>query len=133
LTRIITFGTFDLLHIGHVKIIQRAAALGDELIVGVSSDALNFSKKARKPVYTEVDRMDIVRALKSVDQVFLEVSLELKREYISQFKADVLAMGSDWEGKFDFCKDLCDVVYLPRTENISTSTTKEKIQNWIDL
>lgn len=131
--RVITFGTFDLLHIGHVKIVQRAAAFGDELIVGVSSDELNFSKKGRYPVYTEQDRMAIIVALKDVSEVFLEESLERKREYIIEHKADILVMGSDWEGKFDFCNDICEVKYLARTENISTSTTKEKIQKWIDL
>jgi len=133
LKRVITFGTFDLLHIGHVKIVQRAAAFGDELIVGVSSDELNFSKKGRYPVYTEQDRMAIIVALKDVSEVFLEESLERKREYIIEHKADILVMGSDWEGKFDFCNDICEVKYLARTENISTSTTKEKIQKWIDL
>ena len=126
---IITFGTFDLLHIGHVNIIKRAAELGDKLIVGVSSDKLNYSKKKKYPVYSQSDRIEIVKAIKGVDEVFVEESLELKKEYILQFKADILVMGNDWEGKFDFCKDVCEVVYLPRTENISTTETKRKIKN----
>ncbi len=126
--RVITFGTFDLLHVGHVRIIQRAAELGDHLIVGVSSDALNFSKKAKLPVYNEADRMEIVRALKGVDEVFLEESLELKREYIVAAKADILVMGDDWAGKFDWCGDVCKVVYLPRTPEISTTEIKRQVR-----
>ena len=127
--RVITFGTFDLLHIGHVNILKRAKALGDHLIVGVSSDRLNYEKKGRYPVYNEQDRMEIVKAIRYVDEVFLEESMELKREYILKHKADILVMGSDWEGKFDHLSDICRVIYLPRTENISTSATKIKIKD----
>lgn len=127
--RIITFGTFDLLHIGHINIFRRAKDLGDTLIVGVSSDQLNYSKKQIYPVYNQEDRAEIVRSIKYVDEVFFEESLELKREYVKQFKADVLVMGNDWEGKFDFCSDLCKVVYLPRTENISTTDIKKTIRS----
>lgn len=125
--RVITFGTFDLLHVGHIRIVQRAAALGRELYVGVSSDALNFRKKQKYPIYTEDDRMEIVRGLKGVTEVFLEESLEQKREYVLRYKAECLVMGDDWAGKFDELKDACDVVYLPRTENISSSSIKETI------
>ncbi len=118
---IITFGTYDLLHIGHVRILQRAAALGDKLIVGVSCSDLNESKKGRAPVYTTEDRMAIISALECVDEVFVEKSLELKGEYNKQFNADVLVMGDDWKGRFDEFKSLCEVVYLPRTTGISTS------------
>ncbi len=119
--RIITFGTFDVFHIGHVRIIERAARLGNELYVGVSSDALNFSKKGRYPMYNEQARMDIVMAMKGVTHVFLEESLELKKEYIQDYEADILVMGDDWAGKFDWVKDACDVVYLPRTDGVSTT------------
>ena len=129
--RVITFGTFDLLHIGHINIIKRASELGDYLIVGISSDQLNHEKKQLYPVYNENDRMEIVKAVKKVDEVFLEDSLELKREYIQKHKADILVMGGDWEGKFDFCKDLCKVIYLPRTEDISTTEIKDRIKNYI--
>lgn len=118
---VITFGTYDLLHIGHVRILERAAALGDKLVVGVSCSDLNLQKKGRAPVYTTQDRMDIVKALKCVDEVFVEKSLEAKGEYIKQFNADVLVMGDDWEGRFDEFKTLCEVIYLPRTTGISTS------------
>ena len=129
--RVITFGTYDLLHIGHINIIKRAVHLGDYLIVGVSSDKLNFKKKKRKPVYSENDRLNIVKEIKGVNEVFLEESLELKKEYIEKYQADILVMGADWEGKFDFCNDICEVIYLPRTEDISTTEIKDRIKNYI--
>ncbi len=122
--RVITFGTFDLFHIGHVEILRRARELGDCLIVGVSSDAMNFSKKQMYPVYPHNHRMAIVKAVRYVDEVFMEESLELKREYLLRYKADVLVMGDDWAGRFDEFKDICDVVYLPRTPYISSSEVK---------
>lgn len=125
MSRIITFGTYDLLHVGHVRMLRRAAALGDYLCVGVSSDALNFSKKGRNPVFSEDDRMEIVSSIKGVDEVFLEESLELKLEYIERYRADVLVMGDDWQGKFDFASSICEVRYLPRTEGISTTELLE--------
>ena len=126
--RIITFGTFDLFHIGHLNILERAKELGDELIVGISTDALNFSKKQKYPVYKEEDRSRIIGSLKVVDDVFYEESLELKRQYILDNKADVLVMGNDWEGKFDEFKDICEVVYLTRTPSISTTGVIEIIR-----
>lgn len=126
--KVITFGTFDLFHIGHLNILERARAQGDYLIVGISSDALNYSKKQKKPVYDEKQRLRIISALKCVDEVFLEESLELKGEYITKYKADVLVMGDDWEGRFDEHKKLCDVVYLKRTPSISTTELIEIIK-----
>lgn len=121
MARIITFGTFDVFHVGHIKILQRARELGDHLTVGVSSDALNFSKKQRYPVYPEEERMEIIRSLAGVDEVFREDSLALKGEYIKKYQADILVMGDDWVGRFDEFKSLCEVIYLPRTEGISTT------------
>lgn len=126
---VITFGTFDLLHIGHINILNRSGAQGDKLIVGVSSDALNFKKKQKYPIYSENDRMNIIKNLKGVNEVFLEESLELKREYIIKYKADILVMGDDWEGKFDYLNDICEVIYLPRTKEISTTETIQHIVN----
>ena len=126
--RVITFGTYDVFHLGHLRLLQRAAEYGDSLVVGVSSDALNFKKKGRNPIYSQHDRMDIVAALKVVDSVFLEEDLELKMEYIKAQKADVLVMGDDWAGKFDFCKSICEVVYLKRTPSISTTALIEVIK-----
>lgn len=126
--RIITFGTFDIFHYGHLKIIERASELADELIVGISSDELNFRKKGRSPVYTQEERMKIVSSLSFVSGVFLEESLELKREYLVKHNADALVMGCDWTGKFDEFKDICEVIYLPRTPDISTTDLIEKIK-----
>ena len=124
---VITFGTFDVFHVGHLRVIERAASLGDRLVVGVSADALNERKKGRSPVYSQAERMEIVAALRAVDEVFLEESLEQKRDYILEHGADVLVMGDDWKGRFDDLADVCEVVYLPRTPAISTTALIEKI------
>lgn len=125
---IITFGTFDVFHLGHLRILQRASELGDQLSVGISTDALNFSKKGRYPVYSQEERMEIVASIRYVDEVFLEESLELKRYYIQTYHANVLVMGDDWAGKFDEFRDICRVEYLRRTPSISTTEVIEKIQ-----
>jgi glycerol-3-phosphate cytidylyltransferase len=119
--RVITFGTFDLFHIGHLNLLRRARALGDCLIVGVSSDDLNQSKKAKLPVIPLADRIAIVAGVRYVDEVFVEESLELKGEYLRRHRADVLVMGDDWQGRFDEFTSLCRVEYLPRTPEISSS------------
>ena len=125
--RVITFGTFDLFHYGHLRLLERAKALGDYLIVGVSTDELNFKKKGRYPVYSEEERRAIVAAIRHVDETFYEESLEKKRDYILEHKADILVMGDDWKGKFDDLADICRVVYLPRTPSVSTTAIIEKI------
>ena len=122
---VITFGTYDLFHVGHLRLLQRARALGDRLVVGVSTDALNFSKKGFKPIFSQADRREIIGALEMVDETFFEESLELKGDYIKIHKADILVMGDDWQGRFDQFKSLCEVVYLPRTQGISTTQVKE--------
>lgn len=127
LKTVITFGTFDVFHVGHINILQRASALGDTLIVGVSSDELNLSKKGRNPIYHEQDRMKIINSLRYVNLCFSEKSLEKKADYIKQYNADVLVMGDDWEGKFDHLRDLCKVIYLKRTPSISTTEIIEVI------
>lgn len=128
-TIILTFGTFDVFHVGHLRILQRSAALGDRLVVGISSDVLNISKKGRAPIYSQEERMAIVAALRCVDAVFVEESLEKKREYLLAHRADILVMGDDWTGKFDEFNDICKVVYLPRTPAISTTAVIEKIRS----
>lgn len=127
--KIITFGTFDVFHVGHVNILERAKAMGDYLIVGVSSDQLNMSKKGRNPIYREDDRMHIIKALGCVDEVFFEHSLELKGEYIKKYDADVLVMGNDWEGRFDEFKNICEVKYFPRTPSVSTTEIIEVVKS----
>ena len=124
---VITFGTFDVFHVGHVNILQKAASLGDCLVVGISTDALNFSKKNRYPIYNQNDRMKIVNGLRYVNLCFFEESLELKREYIERYNADVLVMGDDWKEKFDEFSDICEVIYLERTPSVSTTEIIEVI------
>lgn len=125
---VITFGTFDLFHIGHLNLLRRASKYGDRLIVGVSSDKLNFEKKGKEAVYNENIRLDIISSLKFVTSCFLEESLELKKEYILEYGADVLVMGNDWSGKFDYLKDVCRVIYLSRTPSVSTTDLIEYIR-----
>ena len=128
--RVITFGTYDVFHLGHLRLLERARALGDHLTVGVSTDALNVAKKGRQPVYSEHDRKAIVAALRCVDAVFDEHALERKAEYLRQYQADVLVMGDDWAGRFDEFRTICEVVYLTRTPSISTTVVIEKIQSF---
>jgi glycerol-3-phosphate cytidylyltransferase len=124
---VITFGTYDLFHIGHLKIINRAKNLGDKLIVGISTDELNFNKKKKYPVFSQEERLEIIKNLKDVDEVFFEESLEKKREYILKYKANILVMGDDWTGKFDEYNNICKIIYLPRTKDISTTELIDKI------
>jgi len=124
---VITFGTFDVFHIGHLKILKRAAAFGDKLIVGISTDQLNWDKKQKKPICDQYQRMEIISAIKCVTKCFFEESLEKKREYIEENNADFLVMGDDWAGNFDELNDICEVVYLPRTPSISTTEIIEHI------
>ena len=119
--RVITFGTYDVFHIGHINILERAAQLGEYLIVGISSDNLSYKKKQRYPLYSQDDRIKIISSMRCVDEVFIEESLEDKARYIKEKNADLLVMGNDWEGRFDWVKPWCDVVYLPRTPSISTT------------
>lgn len=123
----ITFGTFDLLHVGHINILVRSKAVCDYLVVGVSTDELNLAKKGVAPVYSLQERMQIVGSLRMVDFVFPEESLEQKADYVREFHADVLVMGQDWAGKFDHLRDICEVLYLPRTPHVSTTQVKAEI------
>lgn len=124
---VITFGTFDVFHVGHLRVLQRAASFGERLSVGVSSDDLNVAKKGRRPVFSQQERMEIIAGLSVVDEVFLEESLEKKRDYILDRGADVLVMGDDWAGRFDSLADICTVKYVPRTPAISTTALIETI------
>lgn len=126
--KVITFGTFDLFHIGHLNILKRAKEYGDFLTVGISTDALNFDKKQKNPIYCQSSRMEIIKSIRYVDEVFYEESLDLKKQYIIDCKADILVMGDDWKGRFDFCSDICEVIYLSRTPSISTTEVIELIK-----
>lgn len=122
---VMTLGTFDLFHYGHLRIIERAAAQGSRLVVGVATDAYNYRKKSRFPVYPESQRMAIVGALRCVDEVFLEEGIEHTREYCKKYNVSVVVMGHDKIGEFEYLRDegICEVAYLPRTENVSTTDT----------
>ncbi|WP_082607271.1 adenylyltransferase/cytidyltransferase family protein [Lysobacter sp. Root983] len=124
--KVITFGTFDLLHDGHLRILERAKALGDYLVVGVSTDRLN-AEKGKRSFFDQRHRLECVAALKAVDEVFYEDSLAEKDHYIREHQADVLVMGDDWEGKFDWVS--CEVVYLPRTPGVSSTEVKVGIED----
>ena len=124
--KVITYGTYDLLHVGHINLLRRAKELGDYLIVVVSSDEFN-AIKGKKAYYSFEDRKKILEAVKDVDEVLPEYTWEQKIDDVVKNNVDVFVMGDDWAGKFDFLKDYCEVVYLPRTEGISTSKIKEDL------
>lgn len=124
--KVLTYGTFDLFHIGHLNLLKRAKELGDYLIVGVSTDAFN-AIKGKKCQIPDKDRMEIVKAIRYVDEVIPENSWDQKIKDVVDNDVDVFVMGDDWKGKFDFLKDYCEVVYLPRTEGISTTQLKDEL------
>ncbi|WP_316163864.1 adenylyltransferase/cytidyltransferase family protein [Bradyrhizobium sp. SZCCHNRI20481] len=124
-----TFGTFDLFHIGHLRLLERSAALGDRLVVCVSSDQLVLSRKGRLPLFSEQQRMDIVRSIRCVDKVFVEEAKGLKRHYLLEHRADVVTMGDDYTNKFDEFNDIVEVVYLKRTPDISTTDIVAQIRS----
>lgn len=123
MTTVITYGTFDLFHIGHLKLLQRLAGLGDRLVVGVSSDAFNRIK-GKNVIVPYDQRAEIVSSIRHVDEVFPEDDWAQKRTDIARFGADVLGMGHDWAGKFDNLSDVVRVEYLPRTDGVSTTEMK---------
>lgn len=121
---VLTYGTFDFLHIGHINILEYAKSLGDKLIVGLSTDEFNRIK--HKQAYScYEDRKKILESLIFVDQVIPENNWEQKPVDIKTWNVDIFVMGSDWEGEFDDLNTLCEVVYKPRTENISSSMIKQ--------
>lgn len=126
---IITYGTFDLFHVGHVRLLKRLSELGDKLIVGISSDEFNLGK-GKESFFSYQERAEIVGACKYVDEVFPEHNWEQKVDDIKKYGADIFAIGNDWEGKFDFLKEHCEVVYLSRTESISTTSIKKRLSHY---
>lgn len=124
---IITYGTFDLLHYGHIMLLKRAKKLGDFLIVGLSTDEFNLNMKNKVCVQPYNERKLILESLRFVDKVIPECSWEQKVSDIKKYDVDTFVIGDDWKGKFDFLKDECNVVYLDRTPGISTTERKAKI------
>ncbi len=126
--RVITYGTFDLLHYGHINLLRRAKALGDYLIVVISSDEFNWNEKHKKCYFSYEQRKALVEAVRYVDLVIPEESWSQKRTDMHEYHIDTFVMGDDWKGKFDDLSDLCRVVYLPRTEGISTTKIKHDLE-----
>ncbi|MBR6944186.1 MAG: adenylyltransferase/cytidyltransferase family protein [Fibrobacter sp.] len=126
--RAITYGTYDLFHIGHLRLLKRIADMADELYVAVSSDEFN-ALKGKKCIVPFENRKEIVEALRMVTKVIREDNWEQKKDDIQKYGCDLFVMGSDWTGKFDFLKDYCDVIYLPRTEGVSTTEIKQEVKN----
>ena len=125
--RVITYGTFDILHYGHVNLLKRAKSLGDYLIVVLSSDEFNKIKN-KVSYYTYEQRKMILEACRYVDLVVPEYNWDQKRDDVIKYQADIFVMGDDWKGKFDFLSDICEVVYLPRTPDISTTKVKKHLK-----
>ncbi|MBB67828.1 adenylyltransferase/cytidyltransferase family protein [Alteromonas australica] len=131
MTTVVTYGTFDLFHIGHVRLLKRLRDLGDRLVVGLSSDEFN-SVKGKNVIIPYEDRREILLSCRYVDDVFQENSWEQKRDDLQRENASIFAMGDDWIGKFDDLQDVVKVVYLPRTQDVSTTELKtviSEIQN----
>jgi len=129
---VITYGTFDMFHIGHLNLLTRVKSLGDRLIVGVSTDEFN-ALKGKKTLIPFDQRRQIVEAIRGVDLVIPETDWEQKISDIKKYEVDVFTMGNDWEGKFDFLKEYCDVVYLERTDGISTTELKQSLKNFLSV
>ncbi len=124
--RIITYGTFDLLHYGHINLLRRARALGDYLIVALSSDEFN-ERKGKRCFFSFEERKRLIESVRYVDLVIPEESWEQKATDVRLYHADILVMGDDWRGKFDYLSPFCEVVYLERTPEISTTKIKKEL------
>lgn len=127
--KIITYGTFDLLHYGHINLLRRAKELGDYLIVALSTDEFNWNEKRKKSFFTYDQRKRLLEAIRYVDLVIPESNWDQKISDVQEFKVDTFVIGDDWTGKFDFLKDYCEVVYLPRTPEISTTQIKKELKD----
>ncbi len=125
--RVITYGTFDLLHYGHINLLRRAKALGDYLIVGLSTDQFNWQEKQKKSYFTFEERKAMLEAIRYVDLVIPEETWDQKKTDVEKYHADVFVIGDDWKGKFDFLQGQCEVVYLSRTPEISTTKIKTEL------
>ena len=126
--KIITYGTFDLLHYGHINLLQRAKEMGDYLIVALSTDEFNSVEKNKITYFSYEERKRLLEAIRYVDLVIPENSWEQKISDVKEFRIDTFVIGDDWRGKFDFLKEYCDVIYLERTPEISTSKIKQDLK-----
>lgn len=122
--RIITYGTFDLLHYSHINLLKRAKELGDYLVVGLSTDEFNLNEKNKKCYFSYEQRKQLLESIRYVDLVIPEEGWNQKLTDVDLYQIDTFVIGDDWKGKFDFLKEKCDVIYLPRTPEISTSQIK---------
>ena len=129
---VLTYGTFDMFHIGHLNLLNRLKSLGDKLIVAVSTDEFN-SIKGKKTLIPFEQRALIVQNIKCVDMVISEENWEQKIYDIKKYNVDIFAIGDDWQGKFDFLKNHCEVIYLPRTQNISTTELKKELNKYLGI
>ncbi|GFI44011.1 glycerol-3-phosphate cytidylyltransferase [Lachnospiraceae bacterium] len=129
--RVITYGTFDLLHYGHINLLQRAKEYGDYLIVALSTDEFNWNEKQKKCYFSYEERKRLLEAVRYVDLVIPEENWSQKKTDVKEYHVDTFVMGDDWEGKFDFLKEFCEVVYLPRTPEISTTQIKQDLNKKI--
>ena len=127
--KVITYGTFDLLHYGHINLLQRAKALGDYLVVALSTDEFNWKEKQKKCDFSYEERKRLLEAIRYVDLVIPENCWEQKVQDVKEYHIDTFVMGDDWMGKFDFLKEYCNVVYLPRTPDISTTQIKKDLND----
>jgi glycerol-3-phosphate cytidylyltransferase len=128
--KLITYGTFDLFHVGHLRLLQRVKNLGHHLTVSISTDDFN-AIKGKNTLIPYEQRREIVENIKCVNQVIPETCWEQKIEDIKKYEIDIFAMGNDWDGKFDFLKEYCEVIYLPRTEDISSTEIKKQMDAFL--
>jgi glycerol-3-phosphate cytidylyltransferase len=124
--KVLTYGTYDLLHDGHIHLLRRARELGDYLVVGLSTNEFN-TLKHKEAIMTFDQRRLLLESLKYVDEVIPEETWEQKISDIQKHNISIFVMGNDWEGEFDFLKDYCEVIYLPRTPDVSTTQLKQRI------
>ncbi len=125
--RVITYGTYDLFHHGHINIIKRAKELGDYLIVGISTDEFNETEKHKDTYFSFEERKLVIESLKYVDEVIPETSWDQKIKDVQKYNIDIFVIGDDWEGQFDFLKEYCEVVYLKRTDGVSSTKMKRDL------
>ena len=125
--KVITYGTYDLLHYGHINLLRRARELGDYLIVALSTDEFNWNSKGKKSYFSYEERKAMLEAVRYVDEVIPEENWDQKMTDVDKYGISVFTMGDDWKGKFDFLKEKCEVVYLPRTPEISSTQIKQDL------